>query len=254
MERQEPFAAGVPANDQADSPNDDAPTIRGYSTFVREFTVAGRTWRVLGPRHFERLIDDPRVAARFERDEYMPYWAEFWPASLLLAELVAAWPVQPTPAEAPSVLELGCGLGMISLVAAERGYRVVASDYDDDALAFVAENARLNGIRAPELRWIDWRESYEDLRVDRIIAAEVTYERRNLEPIAAFIAKHLRPNGHALLIDRNRQVANEFETVARHAHLNVETNPVKMPDRTAASDASESPPLMGRLFRLTHAG
>jgi SAM-dependent methyltransferase len=218
--------------------------FRGYPVTVRRFELAGRTFELLGPANYESLIDDSRVAARFEQDEYMPYWAEFWPASLLLADAVAAWEPAPADREPPCVLELGCGLGLVSLVATCLGFRVIASDYDEDALAFLVESARRNGLPAPETRYVDWRETCRDLRLDRIVAAEVLYETRNLRPIAEFVRGHLKPDGFALICDANRSTADNFDTVAQHCGLQVEVWPVERP---AAADAK---PIRGRMFRL----
>lgn len=195
-------------------------TLRGYPVKERIFQLGGAEIRLLGPANFEELVDDPRVVARFEVDEFMPYWAEFWPATMLLARIVADWP--PVGDPRPRVLELGCGLGLVALLAARRGYDVIASDYEDDALAFVAETARFNGLPPPEGRFIDWRKQYTDLRFDHIVACEVLYELRNLAPIAGFIAGHLRPGGTALLVDSYRQTADGFADVARAAGLQVE--------------------------------
>lgn len=215
--------------------------FQGYPVFVRTFQVGDRHWELLGPRNYEALIDDPRVAQRFAEDEFMPYWAEFWPASLILAEMVAAWP-RPTGRDAPLVLELGCGLGLVSLVAAARGYRVIASDYDDDALAFVRANAERNGVELHAVEFVDWRKTY-DLRFDRIIAAEVTYERRHLAPLAGFIRQHLEPTGNAWLVDRNRQVADPFPEVATAAGMDVTIAPATGRDRDGA-------PVAARVFEL----
>lgn len=219
----------------------------GYPVFVRRYAVADRQWDILGPANFDELLDDPRVEARFyeNQDEYMPYWAEFWPASLLLAERLAQWPAVDGEA-APTVLELGCGLGLLSLLVASRGYRAIASDYDDDALAFVQENARRNGVVTPETRFIDWREHYSDLRPDRIIAAEITYEARHLVPIAAFVKEHLGGDGFALFVDRNRQVADPFPQIATTAGLTVDIEP-------ATTTGPDGRPLAARFFILRHA-
>ena len=220
--------------------------FRGYPVSRRRFELAGRTFELLGPANYESLIDDPRVAARFEQDEYMPYWAESWPASLLLADAVASWEPPPAQSRPPCVLELGCGLGLVSLVATCLGFRVIASDYDEDALAFLVESARRNGLPAPETRYVDWRETYADLRLDRFVAADVLYETRNLRPIAEFVRGHLKPDGFALICDANRSTADDFDTVARHCELEVEVCPVERP---ASPDGK---PIRGRIFRLRH--
>ncbi|MCG8400453.1 MAG: protein N-lysine methyltransferase family protein [Firmicutes bacterium] len=199
--------------------------FRGYPVLERSFSFGGRDYEILGPANFDELIDDPKVAERFYRDgEFMPYWAEFWPASLVLAERVAAWP---EPERPTTVLEIGCGLGLISVIAATRGYDVIASDYDDDALAFVAENIQRNQVESVRPMYIDWRASYPELRPDWIIAAEVTYERQILAPLASFVSKHLPPTGRGLFVDRNRQVADTFPDVAAEHGLSIEIEPTQ---------------------------
>lgn len=223
-------------------------SFRGYPVTVRRLDLGGRTLDLLGPANYESLVDDPRVVRRFAEDEFLPYWAEFWPACLLLADAVAGWPVVAPAASRPLVLELGCGLGLAGLVAAQRGYRVIASDYEDDALAFVIETARRNGIPAPQTRFIDWRARYDDLRPQRIIAAEVLYETRSLRPIAEFIAQHLAPQGFALISDANRGTADTFDSIARACGLSVEVAPAQYAPGYAGR------PVTGRLFRLTRRG
>ena len=220
---------------------------------VRRVAVRGRAFELVGPANYEALVDDPRVIRRFEQDEFLPYWAEFWPACTLLADLVAAWPVVDRRV-APCVLELGCGLGLASLVAAGRGYRAIASDYDADALAFVSESARRSGVGELETRWIDWRKAYPELRADRIVAAEVLYEPRNLEPVARFVRAHLTGDGQGFLVDGNRQTADAFPRVAESHGLVVETQPVSLPgdgivSGTGAWSASGGTPTEARSER-----
>lgn len=216
-------------------------TIRGYPVRVRRPTVGGRTYELLGPANYESLVDDPRVAERFRQDEYMPYWAEFWPACLILADWVAAWPDAMSGSRL-HVLELACGLGLVGLVAAAGGHRVIMSDYDEDALAFVRESARRSGVPTPETRYIDWRERYDDLRPDRIVASEVLYETRSIKPIAEFIAYHLSEGGEALICDANRSTAGLFDSVARDCGLSVREEQVRR------GAEGEWGPVAGRIF------
>ncbi len=216
--------------------------LRGYPIRIEEACVAGRAYELLVPASGESLLEDPGVVARFEQDEFMPYWAWLWPASRLLAEEVAEWTRLDGDDDPPTVLELGCGLGLVGLVAAELGYRVITSDYDEDALTFAAENARRNGVRVGARRLIDWRQSYPDLRVDRIVAADVLYESRSLRPVAEFIRRHVATDGFALLCDPNRSTADSFERVARQGGLSVRTSRVEM--------EVEALPIAGRVYHL----
>jgi len=74
-----------------------------------------------------------------------------------------------------------------SLVAAARGAEVTATDWADDAIALVRENAAANGVElTAEVR--DWREPWDE-RFDLVLAADVLYERRNVAPLVARLAE-----------------------------------------------------------------
>ena len=104
--------------------------------------IEGQTFVITRPDESDRLLDHPFVRSAFAADEYLPYWADLWPAARMLAKVILreSW----TPAT--EALEIGCGLGLPGIVALSRGLRVTFSDYDATALRFAADNARLNGL------------------------------------------------------------------------------------------------------------
>jgi predicted nicotinamide N-methyase len=125
---------------------------------------------LLRPASPDALLDEDA----FARDEFLPYWAELWPAATALA-------VALPDVAGLRVVELGCGLGLPSLVAAARGADVTASDWAEDAIELLRENAARNGLALrAEVR--DWREPWPE-RFDVAIAADVLYEHRNVEPL-----------------------------------------------------------------------
>lgn len=221
-------------------------TFRGFTTRTERVTVGGRTYDLLVPADGDALLDDARVAARFEQDEYMPYWATLWPAAILLADTVAKWKPATSKSTTATVLELGCGVGLVGLVAARLGYRVTLSDHDEDALAFALENADRNNLPAPSTCRLDWRETHDGPRVDYILAADVLYETRNLKPVAEFVQRHLKADGSALLCDPNRATADPFAHVAQSCGLAVDVTPVERP----GVDANVT--IRGRIYDLRH--
>jgi predicted nicotinamide N-methyase len=121
----------------------------------------------------EELLDQEA----FARDEFLPYWAELWPAATALAEAL------PGRLDGIRVVELGCGLGLPSLVAAARGADVTAVDWAEDAVVLLKRNAERN--RVPLTAVVrDWREPLGQA-FDLALAADVLYERRNVEPVLA---------------------------------------------------------------------
>jgi predicted nicotinamide N-methyase len=140
--------------------------------FSDEITVAGVGLDLLRPSSPEALIDE----AAFADDEFLPYWAELWPAARALVDALP-------DVAGLRVVELGCGLGVPSLVAASRGADVTAVDWAEDAIDLLQRNAERNGLSLRALRR-DWREPWDE-RFDLALAADVLYERRNVEPVQA---------------------------------------------------------------------
>ena len=148
---------------------------------------------LLRPASPEVLIDEEA----FADDEFLPYWAELWPAAIALA---AALP----EVDGLRVVELGAGLAVPSLVAAARGARVTATDWAQDAVDLLRENAARNALQLDAELW-DWREPRAD-RFDLALAADVLYERRNVEPLLARL-RELAPLAYVGLAGRPYEAA-----------------------------------------------
>src|SRR5436309_7520600 len=151
--------------------------------------IEDRTYLIDRPAQSDRLLDHPAVHEAFDRDEYMPYWADLWPAARMLAKAILREPWTP----GTEALEIGCGLGLPGIVALSVGLRVTFSDYDPCALRFAADNARLNGFDAFETCQLDWRHPPADRRFPLILGADLTYELRNIDPLGGFLNRMLAP-------------------------------------------------------------
>src|SRR2546422_4979265 len=122
----------------------DSDTLRdSLGEIVRErVVVEDRTFLIDRPAQSAQLIDHPAIRSAFSADEYLPYWADLWPASRMLAKAILREPW----AAGLEALEIGCGLGLPGIAALSVGLRVTFSDYDATALRFAADNARANGF------------------------------------------------------------------------------------------------------------
>ena len=112
--------------------------VRGVEVELVEEAVAigGRALTIVHPRSADELIDEEA----FEREEFLPYWAELWPSAVELARAVAARELA-----GARVVELGCGLALPSIVAVLGGAEALATDWSEDALRFARLNAERNG-------------------------------------------------------------------------------------------------------------
>ncbi len=169
-----------------------------HPSIVARVVVAGREWSLWRPPSAEDLIDEQAYA----RDERLPYWAELWPSGHVLAEELALLDIGGS-----RVLELGCGLGLPSLVAASRGADVTATDWYPEALDHVCRNAEEAGLKIQTLP-MDWfnpsEEIFERAPFDLIIGADVLYEDRNGEALLPLLPRLLAPSGKAIITDPRR--------------------------------------------------
>jgi len=167
------------------------------------------------------LLDDPVVLDAHERDEYMPYWADLWPAARMLAKAVAKedWSKYPKTGDKLEALELGCGLGVPGLTALACGLRVTFTDYDLTAVRFAANNARRNKLYEFKTLPLDWRCPPADLKMPVILGADLTYETRNIDPLVKLIRQILLPGGVCLLTDQDRTPAPLLREALGYAGL-----------------------------------
>jgi len=162
--------------------------------------IGGKRLTITRPPDAAELIDE----VAFERDEFLPYWAELWPSSVALAHAAAA--LEP---DGLAIVEVGCGLALPSIVAARAGARVLATDWSREALAYVERNARANGAELETAR-VAWAEP-DDLVArgpfDVVLAADVLYEARNARQLLALLP---RVGAELLLADPGRPALTSF--------------------------------------------
>lgn len=116
----------------------------GYLTKQEDIAIAGVADLVIRSLLDKQQFSDPEGAAEALgiSSAAWPLFGLLWPSGAQLAQRMANRPLQ----TGERVLEIGCGLGLSSLVCHRRGVDVTASDCHPMAQQFLQENTRLNGL------------------------------------------------------------------------------------------------------------
>lgn len=157
-----------------------------------EVTVGERVWLLDRAADMEALwdaMDDEDL----DEDERLPYWAEIWPASVLLGRHILR---SADHLKGRSCLDLGCGLGLTGMIAADVGADVVAFDYEWPAVRFAHHNGELNNVPQPLWTVMDWREpAVQQGAFEFIWGGDILYEKRFFEPLIRLFRHALAPGG-----------------------------------------------------------
>ena len=186
---------------------------------VDDLDLPGGPVRRARPRSF----DDVRAAdALAGPGRPTPYWASAWPSGTALAEAVAA----AGDLEGKRVLELGCGIGMPSVVAARAGAQVLATDAAPEAVAYAAYNLALNGLDG-EVAARGWEDI--DGRFDLVLGADVLYLQANADALTRRLPHLVGPGGEAWIADPGRAACKAFlASVRRRWRLDTTGTAVKV--------------------------
>jgi len=169
------------------------------------------TLAIVKPDDMDRLLD----AVQDDPQQNLPYWAEIWPSGVALADEIVAEPGllagQPT-------FELGSGIGITAAMALRAGAVLTVADYAPEALALCRLNALLNAGREPATIRCNWREPGEELLAlppfPVVLAADVLYESRDVEPLLELLTRLVSPGGLLWLAEPGRAVAGRFVELA----------------------------------------
>ncbi len=173
-----------------------------YETEANEVVVKARNFQILLPRSLAGFINSHDVFHDF------PLWAKIWRASWVLADYLASMPV----AAKKKFLELGAGVGLVSIVAASFGHRITMSEYSYDALQFARANTHINDCPGLPVVELDWTRPQLPGRFDYIVGSEVIYKKEDCRPLVKLLKAALKPNGEVILAGEMRKSSMDFYT------------------------------------------
>ncbi len=141
-------------------------------------------------------------------DERIPYWTDLWPAAIGMSEFILE---NTSLFDQKKIIEIGCGLGLPSIVAAGIADEVTMTDYLDDAMVFAQRNAQLNKLENITFQKLDWRSiAAGHQKYDVILASDVAYEKRFFDDLPFALKAMMHYHSLAVLSEPGRAFASDF--------------------------------------------
>ena len=171
-----------------------------YETESTEVVVNGKKFSILLPKYLDPFINPVDALHDF------PLWAKIWKASWVLSGYLADMPVEPDK----RFLEIGAGVGLVSIVAASFGHQITLTEYNPDALNFAHANAHLNNCQDLPIRKLDWHHPQLKGKFDMIVASEVVYKQADFSALIQVFRSYLRPRGQIILASEMRKTGKDL--------------------------------------------
>ena len=171
-----------------------------YATESTEIVVADRKFRILVPGNLDDFINSSDVLHDF------PLWAKLWKASWIMAGFLAQMPVDTDK----QILEIGGGLGLVSIAGCTFGHLMTMTEYNQDAIQFAQANAHLNNCGHLPVVQLDWNRPNLAGKFDLIVASEVVYRKSDFAALLKLFQTYLKPNGEIVLASEMRKINKEF--------------------------------------------
>jgi len=212
--------------------------VPGYTVKIVTLRVGGHDYRLRTLSDRQQFADPNGDAERAGiGSASWPLFGMLWPAARVLAEAVSVINL-----DGRHILEIGCGIGLPSLVLQQRNADITASDHHPLAGSFLAHNAALNALAPIPFVQAAWADPNRQLgRFDLIIASDVLYERGHAELLADFIDRHAQPHAGILVTDPGRGHANQL---SRRLH----GQGYGVTEQRCRFEETETAPFRGRLL------
>lgn len=182
-----------------------------YETFLTIEKIGTYPLHLAALKDLDKALDE--ICKKFDpktpKEEQLlldlcPYFGLIWPSARALGLFMTERKKQFSKKRG---IEVGCGLGLPSIIAAKIGAQILATDFHPDVAAWVKQNAELNQVQVEYQEW-DWTNSEAAKpylgAFDFVLASDVLYESRHPEELATALARLVSSTGSIYLSDPGR--------------------------------------------------
>lgn len=135
-----------------------------------------------------------------------PLFGILWPSSLELAKYISSLDIANK-----RILEVGCGIGLSSLLLNHMHADITATDIHPCAQEFLSVNTVLNNDRVIPFERLDWNSANSTLgKFDLIIGSDLLYESNHPVLLSNFIDNHANTTCEVIIIDPVRGQQGKF--------------------------------------------
>lgn len=172
-----------------------------------------------------------------------PLFGTVWPSAVALANKMNVYPIK-----GKSILEVGCGIGLPSLVLKKRGADITACDYHPLVEEFLRFNTDQNQLEPINFFTAPWAKTNKYLgRFDIIIGSDLLYERGHPQLLSDFLYCHAKPDCQVFLVDPGRSHGGRFTTEMSLRGYSHESSSIDVSDEGAGDQ-------FGKLLSYTRTG
>lgn len=179
-----------------------------FCTRLIDVPIGDAVYRIRALKDRQQFHDPDRTAERAGVPAALwSLFGQLWPAGVELARESLSYRI-----DGKRILEIGCGLGLSSLVLKKRGADITASDHHPLASQFLAHNARLNGLKPIPYSDLAWERPQDRAigKFDLIVGSDVLYERDHIASLLNLIRNYATPEAEVLISDPGRGHCGPF--------------------------------------------
>lgn len=138
-------------------------------------------------------------------------WSIFgvlWPSSQVLANYIYQ-----SNTDSKRILEVGCGIGLSSLILNHLDQNITATDYHPEVKTFLLENTDLNNDKEIPFYRLNWEDQINKNlgKFDLIIGSDLLYQQNHGELLSKFINQYANNKCEVIIVDPSRGNHGKFK-------------------------------------------